>query len=372
MKTTVGIFLKKFSYIYRVIFKGKFLYKVCIRLNLAGGFKTNVFNMETYCVPFLYNTTENNSTTIIQSQVVLYEVLVYSFFSAFIIITNLALVIGLKKTNRKLTLSQKLYIYLSLNNSIVGLVSIPYMFNVFFLFIDYCVFLSFNRAMMMYTFGMSIGTFTVVSMLRNVAIRKPFYKVEEKTIYGVLVAWNCETIMTGLVIFFTYHPKHTSYTLYCFSWLYIASYLLFEVLAIVTLNLWSKRILTNQVPKLDEENQTEKIKRKRNQKAVGILKMLTIVYTVCTLPLSFYCYFGVLLLMYKGDERLLDTIHKLKRFIHIPFLLCSGSNALVYMLKDKKIRRYYSCRASVRKNLKQRDYSLASLNSTINTAVGST
>ena len=305
--------------------------------------------MESYCVPFLHNTT-NNNITIIQSQVVVYKTLMISCFSLFIIITNLGLIIGLKKTNMQLTLSQKLYIYLSLNDGIIGFVTLPYLFAVQFSSIDYCVLLSITRTLMMYTVNMSLGTFIVISILRNIAIRKPFYKVKTKVIYGVLVAWNCETLMISLVIFFTYHPKYTSYTLYCFSWLYIASYLLIEVLAIVTLNLWSKRILTNQVPKLDEENETDKLKRKRNQKAVGILHILTIVYTICTLPVSLYCYLGALLMMYNGSKFLLDTVYNLFSIIHIPVFLCSGFNALVYMLKDKKIRRYYSYRTCFKKN----------------------
>ena len=63
------------------------------------------------CLPF--NTTTNNKTTVVKNQVVVYEMLMIAFNSAFIISTNLALVIGLKKTNKQLTLSQKLYIYLS-------------------------------------------------------------------------------------------------------------------------------------------------------------------------------------------------------------------------------------------------------------------
>ena len=132
--------------------------------------------MET-CVPFLYNSTNNNNTTVVKHQLVVYEMVMIGIFSAFLITTNLALVIGLKKTNKQLTTSQKLYIYLSLNDSIVGFVSLPYMFIVYYLSIDYCVLLSTNRAIMMYTFGLSLGTFAVISILRNVVISKPFYKV---------------------------------------------------------------------------------------------------------------------------------------------------------------------------------------------------
>ena len=135
--------------------------------------KKHIFsNMET-CVPFLYNSTNNNNTTVVKHQLVVYEMVMIGIFSAFLITTNLALVIGLKKTNKQLTTSQKLYIYLSLNDSIVGFVSLPYMFIVYYLSIDYCVLLSTNKAIMMYTFDLSLGTFAVISILRNVVISKP-------------------------------------------------------------------------------------------------------------------------------------------------------------------------------------------------------
>ena len=111
--------------------------------------------MET-CVPFLYNSTNNNKTTpVVKHQLVVYEMVMIGTFSAFLITTNLALVIGLRKTNKQLTISQKLYIYLSLNDSVVGFTSLPYMLIVYFSSIDRCVLLSFNRALMMYTFGIT-------------------------------------------------------------------------------------------------------------------------------------------------------------------------------------------------------------------------
>ena len=111
--------------------------------------------------------------------------------------------------------------------------------------------------------------------------------------------------MISTVSFFTYHPNYTSYTIYCFCWLYVASYLLIEVLAIIAINVWSKRVLTIQISNHGHEIEIDKLKRKRNQKAVGILNVLTIVYTISTFPLSCYYYLGVLLLMNKdnGDER---------------------------------------------------------------------
>ena len=302
------------------------------------------------CLPF--NTTANNKTTVVKNQVVVYEMLMIAFNSAFIMSTNLALVIGLKKTNKQLTLSQKLYIYLSLNDSVGGFVSLPYFFLKYVLSIDYCVLLSISMSITMYTFSMSLGTFAVISILRSIAIRKPFNKVKTKVIFGVLAAWNFVSIMMSLVSFFTYHPKYASYTLYCFSWLYSGCFLFIEVFSVVTLNLWSKRVLMTQLSTPGHENEIDKYKRKRNQKAVGMLNILTIVYTFCTFPVSlYYIFIGMLLLWYTGnDKKLFDVVHDLFGFFHLLLYICSGFNALVYTIKDKNIRRYYSCRICLKKN----------------------
>lgn len=258
--------------------------------------------------------------------------------SVFLIITNAALVIGLKRTNKNLTLSQKLYIYLSLTDGVVGIVYMPYMAIMIFSSIDFCTAQSISMAISIYTSGISLGTFAVISVLRNIAIRKPFYKVKKSIIYGVLGAWNGVSLITSMTTFLTYNPRYTSYTLYCCYWLYIGSLLSIEVLISIALNLWSKRVLTKQVQNDDHENETKKIKRKRNQKAVGILNFLSLVYTICTFPMGcYYIFLGALLLTYEGNEIMFDNAYDLFSFFHIPSFLSSGLNALVYMLKDKDI-----------------------------------
>ena len=149
------------------------------------------------------------------------------------------------------------------------------------------------------------------------------------------------------------------------------SILLIEVLVIVTLNLWSKRVLKSQVPNSGHENETDKLKRKRNQKAVGILNIITMMYTLCTFPLSCYYYLGVSVFMYdKGDKILLNSVHNLYNYVHLPVLLYSGFNALAYMLKDKAIKGYYSRRVcfmkkSIRKRRKDPPISSISPNNAV-------
>eukprot|EP00111_Clytia_hemisphaerica_P000457 TCONS_00001293-protein len=172
------------------------------------------------------------------------EMFLLGVFAVFVAITNFALIIGLKKTNKKLTISQKLYIYLSLTDTIVGMICLPYFVMVDVLSIGSCVTQSIGMAMSVYSFGVGLGTFLGISYLRNLAIRKPFNDIQNKTVYSFLVLWNIYIVLKSTFTFFTYDPRYTSYALYCSYWIYVGSVTTIEVLAIVILNTWSKRALT--------------------------------------------------------------------------------------------------------------------------------
>ena len=120
-----------------------------------------------------------------------------------------------------------------------------------------------------------------------------------------------------------------------------------EILIIIVLNLWSKRVLTRQEPHPggDEIKYIDERRRKRNLKAVAILNAITLVYTLSVLPASLYAILlATLLLTYEGNGELFNTLYNdFFAFVHLPLFLCSGINALVYMFKDKVIKKYY-CR----------------------------
>ena len=266
--------------------------------------------------------------------------------ACFVVTTNLALVIGLRRTNKQLAISQKLYSYLSMTDSIIGIICLPYFAIVNVFSTNNCKLRNIGSTITVYSFGVGLGTFAVISILRNIAIRKPLYVVKNKIIYLVLIVWHVYVILGSLLSFFTYEPTYSSKTLSRFSSVYAGVNVLIQILIIVTCNLWSRRALTKQKPanrSENEKNQIEEQKRKRNQKAAGILSAISVVYVLCTLPLSlFYILLGVLLMFYERNAEPIKASGSLYRFIHLPVFLCSGFNALVYMLKDKEIKKYYA------------------------------
>ena len=274
-----------------------------------------------------------------------------SSVAVFVVITNFALIIGLRKTNKKLTISQKLYIYLSLTDTIVGLVGLPYFVIMHFLSLLSCTSYSIGMVMSLYSFGTGLGTFLGISYLRNLAIRKPLHNVRNKHVYLGLAVWNIYIVLKSISTFFVYHPRYASYYLSCAYWLWVGLCSAIEVFLVLVFNIWSTKVLARQSFNHHEMNDVDQRRRKRNQKAVGILNMISLVYALCTFPVSlYYTVLGILLSTYDHNKELFDFCYNLFPLIHLPLFFCSGFNALVYMLKDKDIRKYYSSRFCCKKN----------------------
>ena len=182
----------------------------------------------------------------------------------------------------------------------------------------------------------------MISFLRNIAIRKPFYSVSKKKNFFILIGWNIFVSSTCVFVFFTYEPTYTSPTLYYTHWLFTGLAVGSMVILTIVLNAWSKRVLTKQSRFSTMENEVEMRMRKRNKTAVAILNIISLIYALCILPLCcYYLVIGVLMSMYKGNEELLISVLMISTFMHLPLFPCSGLNALAYMLKDKRIKRYY-------------------------------
>ena len=175
----------------------------------------------TECMPFIHNLTYINEKLPSEQKKLdknksIFLVASLLLLACFIVTSNVTLVVGLRKTNKQLTISQKLYTYLSLSDSIVGIVCLPYYAIVNAFSINTCRLRSIGNTISAYSFGVSLGTFLLISVLRNIAIRKPLYIVEKKIVYLVLIVWNFHVILGGILSFFSAYV-HIIYTvLFCF------------------------------------------------------------------------------------------------------------------------------------------------------------
>ena len=262
-----------------------------------------------------------------------YCVLVFS------LLANLGLIVGLKKTNKKLTLSQKLYIYLSITDGILALILLYYAM-IEILSLSTCTSASIGSAVSVYALVASFGTFTMISYLRNLAIRKPFYTAPKHTVYFALAFWNLIVALMGINAFFAYEPIYSSQTLYSTHWLYTGLVIALFFTSATIFNIWSKRILDRQSHISTSE--IELHQQKRNEKAVKILNIILLIYAVCMLPLSIYLVvLGSVMFDFKGKANTLSSVYGIFSYMYQPVFPCSGLNALAYMMKDKRIRKFY-------------------------------
>ena len=110
--------------------------------------------------------------------------------AVFLVVTNFALIFGLRKANKKMTISQKLYVYLSLNDAIVGLVCLPALVTVNITKKRSCKIENIIQLVINYPHITGTGIFCMISILRNMAIRKPLVKPSPKKVITALILWN--------------------------------------------------------------------------------------------------------------------------------------------------------------------------------------
>ena len=182
-------------------------------------------------------------------------------------------------------------------------------------------------------------TFFVISLVRNMAIRKPLETVRRRTVRALVAGCQIYAIFSTALCYFAYSPKYTTSTIYNSFSIMSSSVSLFKISSILALNFWSTKSLTG---KSNESSHAEERIRKRNQSAVSILNIISLVYLICVTPfVVFYIANAILFTTYKSDDEAFLVLQKYSRFVHFPLFLSSGFNALVYILKDKSITNHY-------------------------------
>ena len=191
-------------------------------------------------------------------------------------LANFALIFGLRKTNKNLTLSQKLYIYLSANDMMVGFVGLPY-FIVSNLFNRRsCLIDGIGLAISGYVYSMSHCTFLVISYLRNLAIRKPLVTANPRTIKMIIICCNIFMLVSSTKQFFLHNPDYNSISLFITLQLYSGIWLLIAIVGALSINIWSRNILNRRRSNVLSGVTKERI-NKRNQTAVSILNQISLV-----------------------------------------------------------------------------------------------
>ena len=127
------------------------------------------------CFPFLQNQNISRTKKVILTYPPLFSASKF-VFAVSVFACNIALIYGLYRNFKKWHLSQKLYVYLSMTDSILTL-TLFYFGTTEMQQTKTCFEETLGIAVSTYSIGNSIGTFMTISFIRNFAIRNPLKKV---------------------------------------------------------------------------------------------------------------------------------------------------------------------------------------------------
>ena len=248
------------------------------------------------------------------------------------LLSNVLLIFGMWKTNQKLKISQKLFIYLS----IIGIISNTNHFvrtwiqvfidaDSYFLTVQL---LDYNSV----TFSLSVLIFTIISYIRYFTIKHPIHPTSGGKVFGLVVAASlCRVFM---IVFTTIDYSH----FFIKTLLIVVEFLVLVLMyANVVLNVKSflglrQRTHRNQPNAISTPNQRSQARKRRS---VLTLLIITFVYFITSLPL-FVLEFQNLV---KPPSRLLNF--SLLELGVTLWLLNTGINSTVYIRRTKKLRHYY-------------------------------
>ena len=265
-------------------------------------------------------------------QLLLFLGMVLAFFC--IIILNVLLIVALIKTNRNISITTKLFIYLSCCDLITGLVTIPTHIVAMVLGENSSCFLIGLQAFFN-TFPViqTMSTIFTLSVFRFIAINKPLKKIDDKTLYVVLAGHFIVSVLLSLWYLrnslVEEIGKEMGYLL-----ILATNYFLILIGSSVIINIFLHFKL--------KKNRTVSMKigcsksTKRHKNAIVTMVILTLTMIVCYLPNGIF--FTVV-----GYNILRDMKYSYRSYAPLPHFIMltnAGWNSLVYIFRTRKIRQY--------------------------------
>jgi len=257
-----------------------------------------------------------------------------------ILLTNSLMIIGLWKTNKKLTIIHKLLIYTSITDLMVGFFTLPYF-----------VALRLSNKVSCFNdmIGISVGvivsqesqqTILTLSIMRYLSIHSPLKRIRDSTIIKVMITQMFISIGMGVQYFYVYYVinDNNNIALHTIEWFIFGLFTITCTFAAVICNLLSRAVLTNKRAIQQSDQHLE-----RHRKAVKRLLLICICNILCYTPASFYQLYGGIVSIIDSSFNLMDiALITLNLNMLFPVMLLSPVlNSLVYIVWDKRILVYY-------------------------------
>ena len=271
------------------------------------------------------------------SLLMLLGVFVICFF--FITISNAMLIHGLRKTNKVLSLTKRLFIYLSSTDLFTGFVTLPVQITSLVLSKNApCWLVGVQAFVNAFTISLAMFTLLSISITRFVSVtRSTFYKkyARRKYVVGVLIiqAVVALALTAWYVIATQLSEQHlgvflTSVTLLC------AGTIGTSVVLNVRLFFYLKKHQQSN-PFLKEHQRFNEY----HMEVTRTLLIICVLLLACYLPCGImYGVFGYYMIIGKHEAMI---YHIYVPWLHMLMILNAGLNASVYMLRNKKIIKYY-------------------------------
>jgi len=261
-------------------------------------------------------------------------------------ISNIMLIYGLYKTNRKLTLTKKLFVYLSCVDLILIIVSFAITTAIY-----YGNSLSYDILIALTSTSISLGLlsfeiFWTICYIRYLSIKKPFLQINGLYATLALLLELLCTISYGIAYFISTKQRNIK-SMMALN-VFMLSVYLFGLPFVLTLNLKACKTLhfcrtqsigtSSNIEEIVNNGMNPAAKYKEN--AAKTLFIVSIFYLICNLPLSLFTFLKTL------EEALgkftLSPNHvEYRNYILWVMLINTGINATIYILRIKEIRCFY-------------------------------
>lgn len=265
-------------------------------------------------------------------QLSLFIAMVFAFF--FINILNILLIIALIKTNRTITVTTKLFIYLACCDLITGLVTIPTQMIVMGLGeSSSCFVIGFQTFFSAFPPLQSMSTIFTMSLFRFITINKPLKQFGSRTLYVILTGHFCVSVTISLWYLRNTLVDQIEHEMGYFL-VAATGYIFLVIGSSVIINIFLHFKLKKKRKYSAKIGFTQSTIRHKN--AIMTLIILNTILIICYLP-NGIAYSLV------GYSILTNTPNQYRSFTPIAgfmMLTNAGFTSLAYILRTKKIRRY--------------------------------
>jgi len=271
----------------------------------------------------------------------IYFFIILGFLMLLILLTNSLMIIGIWKTNRKLTRIHKILIYTSSTDLIVGIFAIPYLIASRMLNKSTCL-----NDIIAISVGVVVSeeshqTILTLSIMRYVSLKSPFKRLRDSTIIKVVIMQLFISIVKSTIYSYLVNNNNTftinNIVWITIEWVIVGLLRTTCILSAVIFNLLSRQTLLYKTCIQQTSQHLE-----RQQTAVKRLLMISIYNIVCYSPASFYQVYAGIVSITESSNLLDISLRMLNLEILYPIMLLSPAlNSLVYIIWDKRILKYY-------------------------------